>query len=70
MQATCHTLLLVIICNETTNKNKNLEGAQFVHCPHHVIIYNGTKKLDEGAHVTCHAPPPLIVICNETMNQK
>jgi hypothetical protein len=41
-----------------------------VHCPHHVIIYNGTKKLDEGAHVTCHAPPPLIVICNETMNQK
>jgi hypothetical protein len=70
MQVTCHTLPLVIIWNETTNTNKNLKGAQFVHCPPHVIIYNETKKLEEGAHATCHAPPTFIIICNEAMNKK
>jgi hypothetical protein len=70
VQATYHTLPFVIICNETTNKNKNLEGAQIVHCPPLVIIYNETKKLEEGAYVTCRVPPPLIVICNEAMNTK
>jgi len=44
MQATCHTLPFVIICNGTTNKKKNLEGAQFVHCLPLFIIYNETKK--------------------------